>query len=581
MTIQQAFDSAVAHHRAGRLAEAEGIYKQILAQDPRQPDALRLLGVLLFQSARFDESASVLERAVGAGQASAEVYYYLGTSLWKCRRSSEAVGALQKSLETQPKSFAANNSLGLALISEGKLDDGIAALRRAVELNPKASEPLVNLGNALRSVAQIEEALACFNRAVDLNDDPAAWDNVLFTLNYLPGIDTATIRKDHEHWYSRIVVPRVFTQPPHPNDQIATRRLRVGFVSGDFNRHPIARFLLPLLENLDRSQIEIFCYSNTIELDAQTERFRTTANAWRDIRGIADVQAAGLVRNDQIDILLDLSLHGEGNRLGLFALKPAPVQATWLGYVGTTGLHSVDYRITDAIIDPSESRDVFVERAARLDGCFWCYRPPDFAPDVAELPAHRNGCITFGCFNNFAKVNEQVVRAWGQLMASVPNSRIVIHSPPGSHRERVVRTLADAGIEANRVRFVGFLPTDQYLAEYTQIDIALDPFPFGGGTTTFDALWMGVPVVTLAGSIPAGRGGATILTHLKKPHWIATDEQAYVRIARDLAADFPALAQVRSELRPQVASSPLVDATRFARNMETVLRRMWQNYCST
>jgi predicted O-linked N-acetylglucosamine transferase (SPINDLY family) len=581
MTIQQAFDSAVANHRAGRLGEAEGIYQQILAQDPRQPDALRLLGVLLFQATRFEKCASVLERAVAAGQGSAEIYYYLGTSLWKCRRLAEAVGALQKSLEIQPKSFAANNSLGLALISEGKLDEGIKALRCAVDLNPKASEPLVNVGNALRSVAQIDEALACFNRAVDLNDDPAAWDNVLFTLNYLPGLDPDAIRKEHERWYSRIVAPRIPVLTPHPNDRAVSRRLRVGFVSGDFNRHPVARFLLPLLENLDRSLIEIFCYSNTTEIDAQTERFRAAAHAWRDIRGIGDVQAAGQVRNDQIDILIDLSLHGEANRLGLFALKPAPAQATWLGYAGTTGLHTVDYRITDPVIDPPDAGDAFVEKAARLGGCFWCYRHPDFAPDVSELPSRRNGYITFGCLNNFAKVNDQVVRVWGQLMASVPNSRIAIHSPAGSHRERVVRNLANAGIEANRVRFVGFLPTDQYLAEYAQIDIALDPFPFGGGTTTFDALWMGVPTVTLAGRIPAGRGGASILTNLGKPNWIAKDEETYMEIARELAADFTALAQLRSELRSQVASSPLVDAKQCARDMETILRRMWQIYCST
>lgn len=580
MTIQQAFDSAIAHHRAGSLAAAEGIYRQILSQDPSQPDAIHLLGVLLFQSARFAECASVLSQAVAAGQASAEIYYYLGTALWKCRKTSEAVGALKKSLVIHPKSSAANNSLGLALISDGRLDEGIAALQRAVELNPNASESLVNLGNALKSVARIEESMACFNRAVDLNDDPAAWDNVLFTLNYLPGVDANTIRQEHERWYSRIARP-IPAHLAHANDRIATRRLRIGFVSGDFNRHPVARFLLPLFENLDRSAIEAICYSNTIEVDAQTDRFRAAADAWRDIRGMGDAQAAGLVRSDRIDILFDLSLHGEGNRLGLFAFKAAPIQATWLGYAGTTGLHTVDYRITDPVIDPPEECEVFLEKAARLNCCFWCYRPPDFAPDVSELPACLNGYITFGCLNNFAKVNDQVVRVWGQLMASVPNSRIVIHSPPGSHRDRVVKILNDATVKAEQVRFVDFLPTDKYLAEYAQIDIALDPFPFGGGTTTFDALWMGVPVVTLAGKIPVGRGGATILTHLKRPGWVATDEQTYVQIARDLAADFTALAHLRSGLRPQLASSPLIDAKKFARDMETVLRRIWQNYCST
>ncbi len=582
MTLRQAFDLAVGHHRAGRLVEAEGVYRQILGQVPGNADALRLLGMVLFQTERFEEAAGVLERAVGAGQQTAEVYYYLGTALWKCRRGNEAMGALRKSLAIRGDSFAANNSLGLALVTLGQVDEGIAVLRRAVELNPVASEPWVNLGNALRSAGRVEEALSCFRQAVAINDDPAGWDNVLFTLNYVPGVDTGMIRAEHETWYRRVVEARVKALgrvTTWSNVRDADKRLKVGFVSGDFNRHPVARFLLPLIENLNRAAVEVFCYSNTAELDAQTDRFRSAADGWRDIRAAGNMQAAEMVRSDGVDILVDLSLHGEGNRLGVFALKPAPVQATWLGYAGTTGLPEVDYRITDGVMDPEEAGDVFVEKAARLSGCFWCYRPPDFAPDVSELPAAKNGYVTFGCLNNFAKVNEGVIQVWAKVMGVVGSSRIMIHAPEGSSRENVMRTFGDAGVEGSRVKFAGFLPTDRYLAEYSGIDVALDPFPFGGGTTTFDTLWMGVPVVTLTGKMPAGRGGASILRHLGRGEWVAAGEEQYVTIAKGLAADVEGLALARAELREQLRRSGLVDEKGFAGEMGKTLRWMWGEFC--
>jgi predicted O-linked N-acetylglucosamine transferase (SPINDLY family) len=398
----------------------------------------------------------------------------------------------------------------------------------------------------------------------------------LLTLHYLPGVDARQLLDEHQRWgesSEKSIAPPAAPAAPQPR---VDRRLRIGYLSQDFVAHPAGRFLLPLLEKHDRSAVEIFCYSNVVRPDFMTERFRTLANTWRDISGLKDQQAAELARSDRVDILVDLSLHTAGNRLGVFARKPAPVQATWLAYAGTSGLSRIDYRLSDPYLDPPGTEQNYVERTLRLPRCFWCYKPPAIPVDVSPLPAKQAGHITFASFNNFTKVNAEVIQVWSQILTAVPDSRLMIHAHPGSHREALLGQFAISGIDASRIEFFGFLPTDEFLRLHHRADIALDPFPFNGGMTTCDSLWMGVPVVSLAGPTAVGRSGLSILSNAGLPELVAQTPQKYVEIVVALARDQSRLAELRATLRERLARSELTNATRFASDMESAFRQMWR-----
>jgi predicted O-linked N-acetylglucosamine transferase (SPINDLY family) len=345
--------------------------------------------------------------------------------------------------------------------------------------------------------------------------------------------------------------------------------------------HSVGRFLLPLLVHHDRQAFEIAAYSSSPREDAMTKRLRACVDVWRNITNCDDAQAAEQIRADGIDVLIDLSAHTGQNRLLVFCRKPAPVQVTWLGYPGTTGLSAMDYRLSDPYLDPPGQGDEFyAEKTLRLPHSFWCYPAPDESPEVNELPAAITRRITFGCFNNFCKVTAPTVDLWAALLRQVNGSQLVIHANAGSCQETVRQRFVSAGVEGSRIRFVGKRPMPGYFARYGQIDVALDPLPFGGGTTTCDALWMGVPVVTLCGRTAVGRAGVSLLSNVGLPELIAQTPEQYVAIARDLAADLPRLAQLRRQLRPMMRASILMDAPRFAADMEAAYRQMWGQWCA-
>ncbi len=304
----------------------------------------------------------------------------------------------------------------------------------------------------------------------------------------------------------------------HGNDRSPERRLRVGYVSPDFCNHAVGRSILPLFEQRDRRQFEVFCYANVLSPDALTEKLRSATDHWRDIRHVPDEGAADLIRNDRIDILVDLALHSSRNRLLIFARKPAPVQVSYLGYCGTTGLAEIDYRLSDPYMDPpGGEQECYSEQTVRLPSSYWCYQPAGHAPEVPPLATLSRDCITFGCLNNFAKVSSAALDLWIEILRAVPRSRLLLQAPAGCCREDVLRRFAHHELSSDRVEFVGRQPWEQYLQSYQEIDLALDPFPFGGGITTCDALWMGVPVVTLSGRTAVGRGGRSILSNIGLP----------------------------------------------------------------
>ncbi len=357
--------------------------------------------------------------------------------------------------------------------------------------------------------------------------------------------------------------------------------MRLGYISPDFRSHAAAFFTAPLFAAHDRTGFEIFCYSDVIRPDDTTARLRSLVDGWREITGLGHAEVARQIRQDRIDILVDLTMHMAHHRLLVFARKPAPVQACWLAYPGTTGLSTIDYRITDVHLDPTDADDrCYAEQSIRLPETFWCYDPLDRNPAVNALPAAGNGYVTFGCLNNFCKINPGVLRLWAGVLRAVDRSRLTILAAEGSHRRQVLDLLAEEGVDRQRVAFVGHRPRPLYLEYYHEIDIGLDTVPYNGHTTSLDSFWMGVPVVTLVGSTVVGRAGLCQLTNLGLPELIAFNPEQYMRIAAELAQDLPRLAAMRTGLRARLQASPLMDAPRFARHLEAAYRKMWRRWCA-
>jgi len=546
MTLQQQLETGLSHHRAGRLAEAERIYRQVLAQQPDHADALHLLGVLAGRTGRLDVAVELIRRAI---------------AIW-------------------PTGASYHCNLGNALRSTGQIEQARESYRQAILLAPDFAEAHCNLGNVLKDMGRFDEAIAAFRQAIRLEPGLAgAHSNLILTLHYHPGYDAKMIQEELRLWNQQHAEPLEKFIRPHSNSRDPDRRLRIGYVSPGFGDHPLGWFLLPLLANHDHQCVEVFAYARVPVPDTMTKRLRAHTDAWRDVVGLSDAQAADLIRQDRIDVLVDLALHTGDNCLPVFAHKPAPVQVTYLAYAGSSGLTTMDYRMSDPYLDPpGEDESFYSERTIRLPQTFWCYQPPVDLP-LQPPPALENGFITLGCLNNFCKVNEPLLSLWARVLESAPHSRLLLHAYEGSHRQRVLDHLQRESIDPQRVSFVAKAPLAAYFERYHSIDIALDTLPYGGGTTTCDALWMGVPVVSLAGKMAVGRAGSSILSNVGVPELIARTPQQYVQIATDLAKDLPRLAELRRTLRGRMEASPLMDAPRFARNIETAYRQMWRNWC--
>ena len=387
------------------------------------------------------------------------------------------------------------------------------------------------------------------------------------------------IHEEHRRWNRQHAEPLKKFIQPHTNDRNPDRRLRIGYVSPDLREHVVGQNLLPLLAKHDHQRVEVFAYAKVPAPDAMTERLRSHTDAWRSLVGLSDAQAADLIRQDRIDILVDLALHTANNCLLVFARKPAPVQVTYLAYAGSSGLTTMDYRLSDPYLDPpGGDESVYSEQTLRLPETYWCYQPVVDLPPQPP-PALEKGFITFGCLNNFCKVNEPLLSLWAEILRGVPHSRLLLHAYEGSPRQHVLEHLQREGIDPHRVSFAGKLPVAVYFQQYHSIDIALDTFPYGGGTTTCDTLWMGVPVVSLAGKTAVGRAGLSILSNVGLPELVANTPEEYVHLAIRLANDLPRLKDLRSTLRQRMQASPLMDAPRFARNVEAAYRQMWRNWC--
>ena len=566
---------------SGRAGEGIAAYRAAVALRPHFAEAWYFLGLLLAAQGRTDEAIGAYEQAAALQPESADAHNNLGVALAAAGQWNEAIEHYRQSLVLRPQSAEAHNNLGAALHQKGQLDAAAASYHQALAARPDYADALSNLGITLQYAGQLDEAIACFRRASALKADARIASNLLYAIHFHPDYGFREIFEAHAAWneaFARLLARDI---KPHENDRDPARRLRIGYVSPDFREHPVGRFLLPLFAHHDPEQVEIFCYSGVAYPDHVTERLRAAAHAWRDTAALSDERLAELIRGDRIDILVDLTMHMEGGRLLAFARRPAPVQATYLAYCSTTGLETIDYRLTDVHLDPQGRDDRwYSERSVRLPRTYWCYPPPDDARAVEPVPPlqRRGQQITFGCLNNFNKVSQPALQTWAELLRALPNSRLILYALEGAHRERTRGELAQAGINPDRLEFIGRLPMHRYFEQYQQIDIALDPFPYPGGTTTCDALWMGVPVVSLAGETAVSRAGVSILTNIGMPELVASSREQYVQIARELAGDRARLSELRTSLRARMQASPLMDASQFARDVESAFRQMWRNW---
>jgi predicted O-linked N-acetylglucosamine transferase (SPINDLY family) len=591
--IEQTFERAVRHHHAGQMLEAEVLYRQILAQQPDHAGTIHMIGLLALDLGRADAAITLLERAVkvnpepaafhkdlakalrAAGRLDEAVIAYhralrsqptdpatlndLGNVLLDLRRLPEATDAFLKAISLKPDFAEAYNNLGNALTRSGRIDDAAIAYRDAIRLRPDLAEAHANLAGALKEVGQLDQALECYERAEAIKPEARIAGARLYSLHLHPDYGPERLLQEHLRWDKKYASDLAEKSALQKRKEAG--RLRIGYVSGDFNDHPVGRFLLPLLGNHDRQQFEIFCYSDTRRQDVTTARIRAAASQWRLTLGHSDEQLANLIQQDQIDILIDLTMHASGSRLPAFARKPAPIQVTYLAYCSTTGLRAMDYRLTDPHLDPPGTDGFYTEKSIRLPNAYWCYSPPHEAGEIA--PNQTEGNITFGCFNNFAKASAPAIAAWREILTLVPRSRLLLHCPQGRHRERLAEVFGP-----DRIEFVERATLADYFSRYRRIDIALDPFPFAGATTTCDALWMGIPVVTLSGQTAVGRSGVSILSNLSLPDLVAKSVAEYVSIAVNLARDAPRRTDLRGALRRRMLASPLMDAPRFARDVE-------------
>lgn len=616
--LDSLFNQAIENHQAGRLQEALQSYQELLQVQPDHAGALGNLGMLLCQAGHAEYGLPLFERLVELRPDNFEYHMYLGNALYMLERHDAAEDSYRKSLALHPDNAVILFNLGNAMKGQGKLEEAVIAYRQAVECMPAYRDAYVNMGHALhrlgrshdaidcfrqalnidpddpgmhhnlglvlRSIGELEAAKESFHRALELKpDDLEILDSLLFLYNLIPGLTPDEMLREAKR-YGEIAHSRA---RPFQNWQVSMatdKRLRIGLVSGDLSGHPVGFFLKNVLLNLDQNRIELIAYVTSEFEDDLTAQIKPLFSGWVSTVGVSDEELAHRIHEDRIDILLDLAGHTRENRLPVFAWKPAPVQIAWLGYLATTGVPGMDYLLADKLALPEVEEQQFTETIWRLPGNYLCYSPPEINVDPSRLPALDNAYVTFGCFNNAAKMNDAVVALWSRVLHAVPDSRLYLKTEELRDPELVrgVRErYAAHGIEPERLMLEGRSPDrEAHFRAYQRMDIALDPFPYPGITSTMDALWMGVPVLSLKGDRFINHQGETILENVGLGEWVAADAQDFLDKAAAFASDIEALSELRGRMREQVTCSRLCDAVQFARNIENVLVEIWKRRCA-
>ncbi len=606
-----------------QLTSAETLCRDILLREPRQADAWQLLAMIAGDSGEPVAAMEHIRKAISLNPANhsyhanlgrllsitdqfveAEACYRkaitlkddgahhenLGNALRMQGRFREAEASYHRALQLNPNVASAHRNLADLLQLQERHLEAIRSYQRALALQPDGADIHSNLGRTLQGNGQLEEALACFRHALTLDPNNArTYDNLLYALSYqsppLEYLKAARERGERltalaqSYVSSHPLMPEFFRDDSGCNGDAPV--LRVGLVSGDFREHPVGYFLENLLAHLDPARVALFAYPTIALTDALTERIKPRFAKWQPLVELSNIAAAQQIRADRVNILIDLGGYTSDSRLELFAWRPAPVQVSWLGYWASSGLAEIDYVLADPHSIPRAEAEQFCEQVWYLPETRLCFTPPGEEIAVAPLPAVSNGHITFGCFNNPTKINQAVMALWAQILNRITNSQLMLKSPQFGYPEIVAQMqsrFAAHGIGADRLQLQGKSARVDYLQTYNGIDIALDPFPFTGATTSIEGVWMGVPFITLQGDRMIAHQGESILHNLGLPDWIAADEATYVELALRYCEDFSKLARLRSELRPRLLASPLCDAPRFAQHFEAALFEMWQIY---
>lgn len=547
--VDELYRAAIKLHQQGRAADAGRLYDQILAAQPDHPGALHLKGVLALQAGDYPAASRLIEQSVAI----------------------------------EPRHALAYSNLGVAYRAQDRMAESIAALETAIGIDRRMGDAWVNLAQSQLRAGFTREAIASARRATEITPDRlGARSFILFGANNLAEIDPV-ILADEARDYGRIAERLMPPRSHHDNSPDPDRVIRVGLLSGDLRAHPVGRFLDAVIAQIDQKRFQLHAFSDTTDKDALTAQLASHIAVWHDTRSLSDKALGDLIVADKIDVLIDLSGHSGSIRLLTLAGKPAPVSFSWIGYFATTGLTSIDYVLANRWVVPPGEEDQWSEKVWRLPDTYLCFSEPPDAPLPGPLPALHSGHVTFGSFNNFNKLSDRTLAAWSVLLSLVPDARLILRSSGQYHEglvENLERRLAAARIDLERVRIDRKI-TDYatHLRSYDEIDIALDPFPYNGGTTTVEALYMGVPVLARAGDRYVAHMGESILHNAGLPQWIAADEATYPQLGARLASDLSSLATLRSTMRERMLQSPLFDAPRFARNLEAAIRQMWRIWC--
>jgi protein O-GlcNAc transferase len=576
LSAPYAVNLAVALCRRRDFAAALAVLRHAADCDADHAEVAYNLGIALQGLGQLPEAVREYQRAVALRPGHAAALNNLGNACRELGELDRAAAAYEAAIHAEPASVVARNNAGCLLRTLGRLEEAEAVLHAGLALDPRHPALHDNLGSVLKDAGELEAAIDCYRRAIEL--DPAAaatHSNLAYALSF-QALDGAMTRDECRRWSDRFAAPLRALWRDAPVDLAPGRRLRVGYVSADFREHCQSLFTIPLLANHDRAAVEVYCYSSVPRPDAVTRRLATCADVWRDVRRLDDATLAELIRDDRIDVLIDLTMHMANGRPLLFARKPAPVQIAWLAYPGTTGMAAMDYRLSDPRLDPAGFDDHYTERTLRLPESFWCYDPLSDGPPVGELPALARGYVTLGCLNNPCKLTEVTLDLWCQVLHRLADARLLLMAPPGHYRDRLLGRFARRGVSTGRIGFVPYRPRADYLCSYADIDLCLDTFPYNGHTTSLDALWMGVPVVTRVGRTAVGRGGLRQLFQVGLLECAADSDRGFVEAAVALANDRSRLATLRGELRGRLERSALMDGERFARHVEAAYRHAWQ-----
>lgn len=591
----------------GQHTEAETVLRQALGLDPNYVEAIHALALMMSRQQRTEEADELFQSALLSAPNDFELHNNHGNLLKSLGQIFKAEASYRRALEINPSSTAYNNlgmvlhaqnrnleaeatyrvaialrgdfpeaisNLAVMLMATGRLDEAERLYTHALASNPKHVALLTNLGCLYKEQGKISESVDAFRRALEI--DPSfsmAASNLLFTLNHDNIISPTEMMLEARRF------GEVCTKNASPYGEWRPRgdKIRVGFVSGDLHSHPVGYWLENVLSELDRASFELFAYATQSSADEVTLRLKKHMDKWTVVQGISDTACAKLIHNDGIDILIDLSGHTGNNRLPVFAYKPAPIQATWLGYFATTGLAEIDYWICDPHVMTEDDRLLCTEEPWALPDVYCCLTPPSIAPEVVSLPALSNGHITFGCFNNLSKVNNAVVSAWAQVLIKTPGAKLFLKTKQlddEATREYLQAAFKLYGVDPSRLILEGASPRHELLSAYGRVDIALDPFPYPGGTTSAESIWMGVPVVTKDGDTFLSRVGKTIVTNAGLGDWVAENVDDYIKKAVSFASDIPSLAAQRMNMRTTVIHTPLYDAKKFAIHFGAMLKQM-------